>query len=112
MKLTHQCNGTKEHPCPMGHTWAVESYEATQEEAQAFVDKRIENNERKGVDMAFVGNDKDKFVSEPCYKCGKPTMGVYVRDKKDGVWDSCPVCDECYDMMYPGRQPYRICKEV
>ena len=58
------------------------------------------------------GESMKEFVSEPCYKCEKPTDGIYVRDKNGvGVWDSLPICDKCYDNMYPGRIPCKVMKE-
>jgi hypothetical protein len=40
-----------------------------------------------------------EYESESCYKCGKPTRGIYVRAQKDGIWGPRPVCDECYVLV-------------
>lgn len=50
---------------------------------------------------------------ESCYRCGKPApddLGtIYVRHRNaDGRWATDTFCTRCFEIIEPGRVPFRV----
>jgi hypothetical protein len=49
---------------------------------------------------------------ETCYRCRLVATSeagtIYVRREVDGRWRSVPICDACWQIEQPGREPIRV----
>jgi hypothetical protein len=49
---------------------------------------------------------------ETCYRCARAATSeagtIYVRREVDGRFRSIPICDTCWQIEQPGREPVRV----